>query len=133
LESFLVIKFSDCFNSGYIIKSNLEIIGGALYLQQKIDQSFFNRLLCSKANSPGGFPGAVNRKNEANFDGCFEKVNLYEIFYFIKIGGKILFTEKWDFFLHKSSSRDKQNHSLKYVISSQPLIAPEPRNGNFQN
>jgi hypothetical protein len=87
---------------GYIIKSKLEIIGGALYLQQpKIDQSFFNRLLCSKANSPGGFPKAENRKNEANFDGFFE------IFYVIKIGGKILFTEKWNYFLHKSSSRDK--------------------------
>jgi hypothetical protein len=60
----------DCFDSGCIIESKLEIIGRALYLQQqKIDQSFFNRLLYSKANSSGGFPGAENRKNEANFDG----------------------------------------------------------------
>jgi hypothetical protein len=35
---------SDCFNSGHIIKSKLEIIGRALYLQQqKIDQSFFRK------------------------------------------------------------------------------------------
>jgi hypothetical protein len=43
----------------------------------------------------GGFPGAENRKNEAVFHDFFEMVNLYEIFYVMKVIGKIL----WDIFL----------------------------------
>jgi hypothetical protein len=36
----------DCFNSGYIIKSKLEIIGGALYLQQKKSTSHSSTDYC---------------------------------------------------------------------------------------
>jgi hypothetical protein len=108
LELSFVIKFSDCFNSGYIIKSNLEIIGGALYLQQQKSTSHSSTDYCIlKRILPAVFSGAKNRKNEANFDGCFEKVNLYEIFYVIKIGGKNPFYREVGFFLHKSSSIDK--------------------------
>jgi hypothetical protein len=43
----------------------------------------------------GGFTGAKNRKNEAVFREFFEMVNLYEIFYVMKVVGKIL----WGVFL----------------------------------
>jgi hypothetical protein len=38
----------------------------------------------------GGFPGAENRENEAGFREFFEMVNLDEIFYVMKVVGKIL-------------------------------------------
>jgi hypothetical protein len=38
----------------------------------------------------GGFLRAENRKNEAVFREFFEMVNLYEIFYVMKVVGKIL-------------------------------------------
>jgi hypothetical protein len=88
LESSFVIKFSIVSVPVVSLKETGNNWGSTVFTTTKIDQSFFNRILCSKANSPGGFSGAKNRKNEANFDGFFE------IFYVIKIGGKILFTEK---------------------------------------
>jgi hypothetical protein len=38
----------------------------------------------------GGFTGAKNRKNEAVFRNFFKMVNMYEIFYVMKVVGKIL-------------------------------------------
>jgi hypothetical protein len=38
----------------------------------------------------GGFSGAENRKNDAVFRKFFEMVNLDEIFYVVKVVGKIL-------------------------------------------
>jgi hypothetical protein len=38
----------------------------------------------------GDFPGAENMKNEAVFREFFEMVNLDEIFYVMKVVGKIL-------------------------------------------
>ncbi len=43
----------------------------------------------------GGFSGAENRKNEAVFREFFEMINLDEIFYVMKVVGKIL----WGVFL----------------------------------
>jgi hypothetical protein len=93
----------DCFNSGYIIKRKLEIIGGALYLQQK------NRPVILQQTTVfySEFSRRISRerkieKIEANFDGFF-----YEIFYVIKIGGKNPFYREVGFFHDKSSSRDK--------------------------
>ncbi len=41
-------------------------------------------------SATGGFSGAENRKNEAVFREFFEMVNLDEIFYVMKVVGKIL-------------------------------------------
>ncbi len=41
-------------------------------------------------SATGGFSGAENRKNEAAFREFFEMVNLDEIFYVMKVVGKIL-------------------------------------------
>ncbi len=43
-----------------------------------------------KFPATGGFPGAKNRKNEAVFREFFKMVNLDEIFYVMKVVGKIL-------------------------------------------
>jgi hypothetical protein len=69
LELSFVIKFSIVSIPVISLKATGNNWASTVFTKKKIDQSFFNRLLCSKANSPGGFSGAENRKNEANFDG----------------------------------------------------------------